>query len=242
MKQSILIQTVACCSGLAGLYLANSPEFRWVLATLIVISAAAAIAVAWSERESKAFVERALESLILSSKPNDMARKRVVSAINRQGTQRELPITQTLAFSDGTTQFRFFDENRAELGVLLVDDEDISRLAIMPDHELRKATERLFTDRKGDESRNRDEIVEAVSNAARATLWENGIETPEWCMWVNDDLIAAPINPPNQTCDEKSRLTFKSSEFENLAKASDFALYTLVQDRTKKLLAEHAVS
>jgi hypothetical protein len=242
MKQSVLIQTVACCSGLAGLYFANSPEFRWVLAALILISALAAIAVAWSERESKNFVERALESLILSSKPNDMARKRVTSAINKQGAQRNSPSTQTISFSDGTTQVRFFDENHAELGVLLVDEEDISRLAVMPDRELFKATERLFTDRKGDEARNRDEIVEAVSNAARVTLWENDIKTPEWCMWVNDDLIAAPIDPPNQTCDEKSRLTFKSNEFENLAKVSDFALCTLVQDRTKKLLLDQAVS
>lgn len=238
MKQTFLIQTLACGSGLAGIYLADSSEFRWILAALIVLSAAAAVAIAWSESESKAFVERALESLILSSKPNEMARKRVISAINAQGSERGLPITQLLSFSNGTTQFRFFKDDHTEVGVLLVNDEMISRFAVMPDREIKKATEKLFLDRNGKDIRNRDQIVEAVSGTAQTTVWEANIRTPEWCMWVNDKLISAPTSPPDQTCPEEHRLTFKASEFDRLSKMSDFALHTMVHEKTKELLME----
>ena len=236
MKQAILIQIVACCSGLAGVYLAGSIDYQWVLAILIVASAAAAIAVAWSERDSKAFIERALESLILSSKPNDFARERVISAINKQAGKISMPRTQFLNFTGGITKLRFMNKDELEVGVIVINDETISRLAVMPDKELHLSAKNFFFRRNKKLARTHNELIDAISLGVRTTLWEEKIPTPSWCMWIDDTQITLPIIPPNDSCAEIDKVRFLKDEFENLELYSDFSLFTEIEARVRRIL------
>ena len=238
MKQAILIQTVACCSGLAGVYLTDSPQFKWVLAGLIVLSTIAAIFVAWSERQDKAFVQRALESLVASVKPNDFARKRVFSAINSAAAKKDMPITQMLGFSAELTKLRFFREEQAEMGVLLIDDEKLARLSVLTDKELEKSAGLLFKEKNEITDRSFNDVVDTISAGVRVMLWEKQIDTPKWCIWSDNDGVSAPTTPPDESCSKENRVHFTKKEVENMKKSSSFALDTLIQERARMKL-EH---
>jgi hypothetical protein len=230
----LLIQSMACASGLAGVYFANDAKYQWLLALLIVLASFAVIFAAWNERQSREFVERALESLILSSKPNDHGRNRVISAINHAAGEQKFPQTQTIGFSDGSMKVRFFNVDQAALGSIVVDDEAISRMAILPDVEIASAAKAIFKPRTTKTERSRDQLVRDISLAGQRFLWEKNVKTPEWCNWVNDELISIPTSPPDQTCPNGDRVTFDADKFQKLMRSSDFELFTLVEEHMRK--------
>jgi hypothetical protein len=237
MWRTILIQAIALFAGLAGIYLKSDATYQWVLALLVALAALAAIAVAWSEKESKAFISRALESLILSSRPNDLALKRAISALNAAGKKRGYPRTKVCSFANGSVLIRFFDTKNDGAGVLSLPVESIARLSIQSESRLAGMADEPFSSRTSGNLRSRNELVDEISLAAVNSLGEQGVQILEWCVWVDDERIAVPVCPPNRHATERGRVTFPATEFESLNALSSFELHTLVQTRVLDVLS-----